>query len=167
MFMFSLGMGTFAFIGRDAIIRRTGTKNYLLAAPALQPLPNSMAHFAYFVKDLLFYVLLILTPIIAGMALGILLDGVGYGHLLDSPGTEQVNEFLGHDQANVPAPEKPKAIVHRFKQITALHNADIEVVQDEQRSHQTKTDGQNQAKQDGEAALAGLCGQSPQQEVHG
>ena len=76
MFMFSLGMGTFAFIGRDAIIRRTGTKNYLLAAPALQPLPNSMAHFAYFVKDLLFYVLLILTPIIAGMALGILLDGV-------------------------------------------------------------------------------------------
>ena len=76
MFMFSLGMGTFAFMGRDAIIRRTGTKNFLLAAPALQPLPNSMAHFAYFVKDLLFYVLLILTPIIVGMALGILLDGV-------------------------------------------------------------------------------------------
>lgn len=76
LFMFSLGMGTFAFIGRDAIIRRTGTKNYLLAAPALQPLPNSMAHFAYFMKDLLFYVLLILTPIIAGMGLGILLEGV-------------------------------------------------------------------------------------------
>tara|TARA_B110000444_G_scaffold261562_1_gene315440 strand:- start:36962 stop:38659 length:1698 start_codon:yes stop_codon:yes gene_type:complete len=76
LFMFSLGMGTFAFIGRDAIIRRTGTKNFLLAAPALQPLPNSMAHFAYFFKDLAFYVMLILTPIIAGMALGILLDGV-------------------------------------------------------------------------------------------
>ena len=76
MFMFSLGMGTFAFMGRDAILRRTGTKNFLLAAPALQPLPNSMAHFVYFVKEVLFYVLLILTPIIAGMALGILLDGV-------------------------------------------------------------------------------------------
>ena len=76
LFMFSLGMGTFAFVGRDAIVRRTGTKNYLLAAPALQPLPNSMAHFAYFVKDLLFYVLLILTPIISGMALGIMMDGV-------------------------------------------------------------------------------------------
>lgn len=75
LFMFSLGMGTFAFMGRDAILRRSGTKNHLLAAPALQPLPNSMAHFAYFVKDLLFYVLLILTPIISGMALGILLDG--------------------------------------------------------------------------------------------
>lgn len=76
LFMFSLGMGTFAFMGRDAIVRRTGNKNFLLAAPALQPLPNSMAHFAYFVKDMLFYVLLILTPIISGMALGILLDGV-------------------------------------------------------------------------------------------
>ncbi len=76
LFMFSLGMGTFAFMGRDAIVRRTGTKNFLLAAPALQPLPNSMAHFAYFVKDMLFYVLLILTPIISGMALGILLDGI-------------------------------------------------------------------------------------------
>ena len=76
LFMFSLGMGTFAFMGRDAIVRRTATKNYLLAAPALQPLPNSMAHFVYFVKDMLFYVLLILTPIISGMALGILLDGV-------------------------------------------------------------------------------------------
>ena len=76
LFMFSLGMGTFAFIGRDAIIRRTGSKNFLLAAPALQPLPNSMAHFAYFVKHLAFYVMLILTPIILGMALGILLDGV-------------------------------------------------------------------------------------------
>ena len=76
LFMFSLGMGTFAFMGRDASVRRTATKNYLLAAPALQPLPNSMAHFVYFVKDMLFYVLLILTPIISGMALGILLDGV-------------------------------------------------------------------------------------------
>ena len=72
--MFSLGMGTFAFMGRDALVRRTATKNHLLASPALQPLPNSMAHFAYFVKDLVFYVLLILSPIIVGMGLGKGLD---------------------------------------------------------------------------------------------
>ena len=71
LLMFSLGMGTFAFMGRDALVRRTATKNHLLASPALQPLPNSMAHFAYFVKDLAFYVLLILTPIILGMGLGL------------------------------------------------------------------------------------------------
>ena len=74
LLMFSLGMGTFAFMGRDALVRRTATKNHLLASPALQPLPNSMAHFAYFVKDLAFYVLLILTPIILGMGLGKALD---------------------------------------------------------------------------------------------
>ena len=69
--MFSLGMGTFAFMGREALVRRTATKNYLLASPCtLQPLPNSMAHFAYFVKDLCFYVMLILSPIIIGMTLG-------------------------------------------------------------------------------------------------
>ena len=69
LLMFSLGMGTFAFMGRDALVRRTATKNHLLASPALQPLPNSMAHFAYFVKDLVFYVLLILSPIILGLSL--------------------------------------------------------------------------------------------------
>ena len=76
LLMFSLGMGTFAFMGRDALVRRTATKNHLLASPALQPLPNSMAHFAYFVKDLVFYVLLILSPIIVGMGLGKGLDTV-------------------------------------------------------------------------------------------
>lgn len=74
LLMFSLGMGTFAFMGHDAIVHRAGTKNYLLAAPALQPLPNSVAHFAYFVKDLCFYVMLILTQVVSGMALGILLE---------------------------------------------------------------------------------------------
>ena len=76
LLMFSLGMGTFAFMGHDAIVHRAGTKNYLLAAPALQPLPNSVAHFAYFVKDLCFYVMLILSPVVAGMAIGILLESV-------------------------------------------------------------------------------------------
>lgn len=74
LLMFSLGMGTFAFMGHDAIVHRAGTKNYLLAAPALQPLPNSVAHFAYFIKDLCFYVMLILSPVVAGMAVGIILE---------------------------------------------------------------------------------------------
>ena len=74
LLIFSLGMGTFAFMGRDALVRRSASKNHLLASPALQPLPNSMAHFAYFVKDLAFYVMLILSPIILGMGLGKGLD---------------------------------------------------------------------------------------------
>ena len=42
----------------------------------LQPLPNSVAHYVYFVKDLCFYVLLILSPIIFGMFLGICLESI-------------------------------------------------------------------------------------------
>ncbi|MBT4065695.1 MAG: hypothetical protein HOE76_00545 [Euryarchaeota archaeon] len=74
LLMFSLGMGSFAFLGREKVLARTGTKNYLLASPALQPLTNSTAHFAYFMKDLSYYVMLILTPVISGMAIGIALE---------------------------------------------------------------------------------------------
>lgn len=77
LLFFSLGMGTFAFRGREAISQRDGNKNHLIAAPAIQPLPNSMAHYAFFVKELVYYALLILTPIILGMALGIILGEVG------------------------------------------------------------------------------------------
>jgi hypothetical protein len=73
LLMFSLGMGTFAFRGREAISQRDGNKNHLIAAPAIQPLPNSMAHYAFFAKELMYYAMLILTPIILGMAIGILL----------------------------------------------------------------------------------------------
>lgn len=77
LFMFSLGMGSFAFLGREVVLSRAGTRNYLLASPALQPLSMRVAHMAYFVKDLLFYVLMILTPIISGMAIALILKGFG------------------------------------------------------------------------------------------
>ncbi len=78
LMMFSLGMGSFAFLGRERILSRAGSKNYLLAAPALQPLNNSIAHLAYFSKDLLYYVILILSPVIFGMGVGISLDYFGH-----------------------------------------------------------------------------------------
>ena len=74
LLMLSLGMGSFAFLGREKVLSRTGTKNYLLASPALQPLTNPTAHFAYYVKDLTYYVLMILTSVITGMAIGIALQ---------------------------------------------------------------------------------------------
>ena len=74
LLLFSLGMGSFAFLGRERVLARTGTKNYLLASPALQPLTNPTAHFAYYMKDLTYYVLLILTPVISGMVVGITLE---------------------------------------------------------------------------------------------
>ncbi len=77
LFMFSLGMGSFAFLGREVVLSRAGTRNYLLASPALQPISVRVAHMAYFVKDLLFYVMMILTPIIGGMAVALILKSFG------------------------------------------------------------------------------------------
>ena len=77
LLMFSLGMGSFAFLGRERVLSRTGAKNYLLASPALQPLNNSTAHLAYYTKDLVYYITLILSPVIFGMCVGIGLEYIG------------------------------------------------------------------------------------------
>ncbi len=74
LFLFSLGMGSFAFIGRNMISQRAGGKSYLLAGPALLPLELPPVYLAYYCKEVAFYLCLILSPAVFGMALGILAD---------------------------------------------------------------------------------------------
>jgi len=71
LFMGSLGLGTFAFIGRVMVSQRAGGLNYLLAAPALQPLKLSVTYFSYYLKEVTFYILLILIPVVTGMAIAV------------------------------------------------------------------------------------------------
>ena len=72
LFMFSLGMGSFAFIGRNMVSQRASGKSYLLASPALLPLELPPVYLAYYCKEVAFYLCLILTPVVGGMCLGIL-----------------------------------------------------------------------------------------------
>ena len=72
LFMFSLGMGSFAFIGRNMVSQRGSGKSYLLAGPALLPLELPPVYLAYYCKEVAFYLCLILTPVVGGMAFGIL-----------------------------------------------------------------------------------------------
>ena len=72
IFMFSLGMGSFAFIGRNMVSQRASGKSYLLAGPALLPLELPPVYLAYYCKEVAFYLCLILSPVVGGMALGIL-----------------------------------------------------------------------------------------------
>ncbi len=74
LFLFSLGMGSFAFVGRAIVSKRSGGKSYLLGAPALQPLNLQTTYLAYYVKEVIFYVVMILSPAIAGMASAIFLQ---------------------------------------------------------------------------------------------
>ncbi len=71
LFMFSLGMGSFAFLGRVMISQRAGGLNYLLAAPALQPLRQSVNYFSYYLKEVTFYIILVLIPVVTGMGIAI------------------------------------------------------------------------------------------------
>jgi hypothetical protein len=71
VFLFSMGMGTFAFLGRSIISQRSGGKNFLLASPAIQPIDLQTTYLAYYLKEVSFYIVLILTPVTIGMALGI------------------------------------------------------------------------------------------------
>ncbi len=78
LFMFSLGMGSFAFIGRNVVSQRASGKSYLLASPALLPLELPPVYLAYYCKEVAFYLCLILSPAVIGMALGIL-----FGHITE------------------------------------------------------------------------------------
>ena len=72
LFMFSLGMGSFAFVGRNMVSQRASGKSYLLASPALLPMELPPVYLAYYLKEVAFYLCLILSPVVGGMALGIL-----------------------------------------------------------------------------------------------
>ena len=72
LFMFSLGMGSFAFVGRNMVSQRASGKSYLLASPALLPIELPPVYLAYYLKEVAFYLCLILSPVVGGMALGIL-----------------------------------------------------------------------------------------------
>ena len=71
LFLFSLGMGSFAFLGKILTSQRSSGLNYLLASPGLQPLKQSTNYFAYYVKEVTFYILLVLIPVIIGISIGI------------------------------------------------------------------------------------------------
>ena len=70
VFLFSMGMGTFAFLGRSIISQRSGGKIFF-ASPAMQPIDLQTTYLAYYLKEVSFYIVLILTPVTIGMALGI------------------------------------------------------------------------------------------------
>ncbi len=72
VFLFSMGMGSFAFLGQSIVSQRGGGKNFLLASPAMLPIDLQTTYLAYYLKEVAFYIVLILTPVTIGMGLGIL-----------------------------------------------------------------------------------------------
>ena len=66
-FLYGLGVGAFGFLGAQYLERRHGNRNYLVAMPALLPMSFRRTFFGMYVRDALFYILLLLVPMVAGL----------------------------------------------------------------------------------------------------
>jgi len=77
IFLFSLGMGAFAFFVQDSIGRRSGSRTMLILTPFFHPLRPNITYAAHYVKEVLFYIGMILIPMMLGMGLGLIFNTFG------------------------------------------------------------------------------------------
>ncbi len=73
--LYGLGVGGFALMGDDMAERRIGQVHLLMESPTLQPVSFREVFLIFYVKDLLFYLVFTITPIVLGIALTIPLTG--------------------------------------------------------------------------------------------
>jgi hypothetical protein len=66
-FLYGLSVGAFALMGREYLERRHGTSNYLVAMPYLLPLSFRTTFLGIYLRDAVFYVLLLLAPATMGL----------------------------------------------------------------------------------------------------
>ena len=67
-FIYGLSVGAFGLMGRQYLERRYGRSNYLVAMPFLLPISFKRTFLGIFVRDAIFYVILMLVPATAGLA---------------------------------------------------------------------------------------------------
>ncbi len=75
VFLYGLGVGAFGFLGRQLLERQTGQRNYLVALPSILPMSFRRAFLGMYLRDAVFYVALLLVPMIGGLTLSIPITG--------------------------------------------------------------------------------------------
>lgn len=71
VFLYGLSVGAFGFLGHQYLERRNGTRNYVVTMPEILPMRMRRTFLGMYVRDAIFYVLLLLAPATAGLALSI------------------------------------------------------------------------------------------------
>ena len=66
-FLYGLSVGAFGLMGREYIERRYGTSNYLVAMPYLLPISFRTTFLGIYLRDAVFYVLLLVLPATLGL----------------------------------------------------------------------------------------------------
>jgi len=75
VFLYGLSVGAFGFLGRQYQERSTGYRNYLVTTPSLLPLSFKRTFLGMYLRDAIFYVLLLLGPMALGLSLSVPLTG--------------------------------------------------------------------------------------------
>ncbi len=66
-FVYGLGVGAFGVMGREYLERRYGSSNYLVAMPYLLPISFKTTFLGIYLRDAVFYILLLLAPATLGL----------------------------------------------------------------------------------------------------
>lgn len=72
IFVYGLSVGAFGFLGKTYLERRQGRSNFLVAMPFLLPFSFRRAYMSMFLRDVIFYVVLILVPGLLGVLMATL-----------------------------------------------------------------------------------------------
>jgi MFS family permease len=71
VFLYGVSVGAFGFMGREYVERRHGRRKYLVASPLTLPISFKKTFFGMYVRDVIFYLLLLLLPAILGILFSI------------------------------------------------------------------------------------------------
>jgi hypothetical protein len=66
-FLYGLSVGAFGLMGREYLERRYGRSNYLVAMPYLHPISFRTTFFGIYLRDAVFYMILLLVPATLGL----------------------------------------------------------------------------------------------------
>lgn len=69
--LYGMSVGAFAFLGMQIVERRFGRRNFLVAMPSLLPMSYKKTFFGLYVRDVIFYVALLILPLIFGLILSV------------------------------------------------------------------------------------------------
>ena len=69
VFVYGLSVGAFGFLGKTYLERRYGRANFLVAMPFLLPITFRRAYASMYLRDVIFYIVLILVPGLGGVLL--------------------------------------------------------------------------------------------------
>jgi hypothetical protein len=71
IFLYGMSVGAFAFLGMQMVERRFGRRNFLVAMPSLLPMSYKKTFFGLYLRDVIFYLALLIFPLIMGLILSV------------------------------------------------------------------------------------------------